>query len=53
MLILEKTIKSMRKETGKKRRFAAGAKALLEDYNTDKELIALTSLDSENFYETN
>lgn len=52
MLILEKTIKSMRKETGKKRRLAAGAKALFENYKTDKELITFTSLDSENFYET-
>jgi hypothetical protein len=52
MLILEKTIKSMRKEAGKKRSLTKGAKALLEDYKTDKELIAFTSLESDNFYET-
>ena len=46
MLILEKTIKSIRKERGKKRNLAEGARALLKDYKTDKELIAFTSLDS-------
>lgn len=52
MLILEKTMKSIRKERGKKRKLKDGARALLEDYENDQELIAFTSLDSEHFYET-
>jgi len=32
----------------KKREMAAGAQALLEDYQTDKELTAFTALDGEN-----
>lgn len=51
MLIIENTMKSIREETAKERSLKEGAKLLLSDYQTDKELTAFTSLDSEDFYE--
>ncbi len=52
MLIIENTVKSIREETVKnKKSLSEGAKALLSDYQTDKELLVFTELDSEDFYE--
>ena len=51
MLIIENAMKSIREETAKERSLKEGAKALLSDYTTDKELTVFTSLDGENFYE--
>ena len=51
MLIIENAMKSIREETAKERSLKEGAKALLSDYQTDKELTAFTSLDGEAFYE--
>ncbi len=51
MLIIENAMKSIREETEKRTSLKEGAKALLSDYKTDKELTAFTSLDSEDFYE--
>jgi hypothetical protein len=52
MLIIENAMKSIREETAKGRSLKEAAKALLSDYKTDKELTTFTSLDSEDFYET-
>jgi len=50
LLVLEKTIKSIRLDREKKLKSAADA--LYEDYQTDTELTAFTVLDKEPFYET-
>lgn len=49
--IIENAMKSIKKETEKGRRLKEGAKALLSDYQTEKELTVFTFLDSEDFYE--
>ncbi|MGD2092280.1 MAG: hypothetical protein PVH61_39295 [Candidatus Aminicenantes bacterium] len=51
MLIIENAMKSIREETAKERSLKEGAKALLSDYQTDKELTVFTSIDGEDFYE--
>ena len=49
--IVEETIKSIKKEElSNQMEFAANE--LYDDYVTDKELTAFTSLDFQNFYET-
>ncbi len=48
--IVEETIKSIKKED-KKLQMELAARQLAEDYNTDTELTAFTSLDYEHFYE--
>lgn len=50
MLIVEKTLKSIR-ETALRKNMEKAAEALLEDYNSDKELTAFTAIDFESFYE--
>jgi hypothetical protein len=50
--VVENTMKSIRKEANKVRSLKEAAKALLPDYKKDKELLAFTSLDSDDFYET-
>lgn len=52
MLIIENAMKSIREETAKRRSLKEAAKVLLSDYKTDNELTTFTSLDSEDFYET-
>lgn len=51
ILIVEKTLKNIR-EAAQKKSLEAAAEALLEDYKSDGELTAFTSLDFEKFYET-
>ncbi len=51
MLIVEKTLKTIR-ESESKKRMAKAAESLFEDYKNDKELTAFTQLDYEEFYET-
>ena len=48
MLIVERTIHSMRMETGA---LENAATLMAAEYRNDKELTAFTQLDSENFYE--
>ena len=48
--IIEKTIRSIRKYEDKITT-AEAAETLYSDYNSDKELIAFTELDFEDFYE--
>ena len=51
-LIIEDTLKSIKKETAKEKSLVEGAKALLSDYLKDEESTSFTALDSEEFYET-
>jgi hypothetical protein len=51
MLIVEKTLKTIR-ESETRKRMVKAAECLYEDYKYDKELIAFTQLDFEGFYET-
>ncbi len=51
MLIVEKTLRTIRESETRKRMFEA-AESLLDDYRNDKELTAFTQLDYEGFYET-
>ena len=51
MLIVEKTLKTIR-ESETRKRMVKAAESLLEDYNNDKELTAFMNLDYEGFYET-
>ncbi|MDX9770659.1 MAG: hypothetical protein RBT19_09860 [Tenuifilaceae bacterium] len=51
MLIVEKTLKTIR-ESETRKRMVNAAESLLDDYKNDKELIAFTQLDFEGFYET-
>jgi hypothetical protein len=51
MLIVEKTLKTIR-ESESKKRMAKAAESLFEDYKNDKELTTFTQLDYEEFYET-
>lgn len=46
--LAESILRNIRMES---QSLASGAKALLEDYKTDKELTAFGALDMENFYE--
>ena len=50
ILVIEKTIHSLRKreDTNQMKR---AADSLYSDYKSDKELVAFTNLDFENFYE--
>lgn len=50
-IIVEETIKFIKKEESQEHMELA-ANELYEDYVNDKELTAFTSLDFENFYET-
>jgi len=50
LLIIERTLKSIRIEKGKSLKIAVDT--LYDDYKTDKELTAFTKLDKEPFYET-
>ncbi|PKL41512.1 MAG: hypothetical protein CVV41_18150 [Candidatus Riflebacteria bacterium HGW-Riflebacteria-1] len=50
ILIVEKTLKNIRKAAPKKN-LESAAEALLEDYESDKELTAFSSIDFESFYE--
>ena len=50
MLIVEKTLKNIR-ETAIKESMEDAVDALLEDYKSDMELTAFTSIDFESFYE--
>jgi methylphosphotriester-DNA--protein-cysteine methyltransferase len=49
--VVEETLKFIKKEE-KRRQLEMAVNELSEDYSTDKELTAFTSLDFENFYET-
>lgn len=51
MLIVERTLKSIR-ESETRKRMVKAAESLLDDYKNDKELVAFTQLDYERFYET-
>lgn len=51
MLIIERTLKTIR-ESETRKRMVKAAESLFEDYKNDKELIAFTQLDFEEFYET-
>jgi hypothetical protein len=51
MLIVEKTLKTIR-ESETRKRMVKAAESLFEEYKNDKELIAFTQLDYEGFYET-
>jgi len=50
MLVIERTLKSIR-ENQIENSMEEGAKNLLNDYRTDRELTAFVGLDFENFYE--
>lgn len=50
MLVIEQTIKSIRKSELKKKMEIA-VDSLINDYRTDKELIAFVDIDLDNFYE--
>ena len=50
LFIIEHTLKSIKTE--KQSALKTAVDKLYEDYNTDKELIIFTALDSEPFYET-
>jgi hypothetical protein len=50
MLIVEKVLKNIR-EASIKKNMEEAADALLEDYNSDKELTAFSSIEYEQFYE--
>jgi hypothetical protein len=49
--VMEETLKSIKKEE-MQNQMELAANELYEDYVTDKELTAFTSLDFEQFYET-
>ena len=51
MLIVERTLKTIR-ESDTRKRMVKAAEFLQEDYQNNKELIAFTKLDFEEFYET-
>ena len=51
MLIVEKVLKNIR-EASIKKNLEEAADALLEDYESDKELTAFSSIEYEQFYET-
>jgi len=51
ILIVERTLKTIR-ESETRKRMVKAAESLLEDYKNEKELIAFTALDYEEFYET-
>jgi hypothetical protein len=50
--IVEIVLKNIRRETETTPSLAEGAKALLHDYENNRELTAFTSLDGEDFYES-
>jgi hypothetical protein len=50
--VIELVLKSIRQETDKSPSLAEGARALLQDYENDKELTAFTALGGEDFYES-
>ena len=50
MLIIERTLKSIR-ESELKKKMEKAVDTLLSDYRADKELIAFTDIDFDNFYE--
>jgi hypothetical protein len=50
MLIVEKVLKNIR-EAAAKKNLEDAADALLEDYKSDKELTAFSSIEFESFYE--
>lgn len=51
MLIVEKTLKTIR-ESETRKRMVKAAESLFEDYKNDKELTTFTQLDYQGFYET-
>ncbi|MFC2131205.1 hypothetical protein ACFLSQ_07200 [Bacteroidota bacterium] len=52
IVLIEKTIKSLKRDLKDKSYMAQAVKDLREDYLADSELIAFTDLDAEEFYET-
>lgn len=54
MVIIERTLRSIRERRVKKRKtqMEKAVEILLKDYNTDKELTAFSTLDTEDFHET-
>lgn len=50
--VIEFAIKSFRKDTVKNTSLKEAAKKLQNEYETNNELTAFTSLDYQNFYET-
>lgn len=50
ILVIEKALKSLRKEENK-RELRRAARELLAEYRSDKDLTAFTDIDMENFYE--
>ncbi len=50
--VIEFAIKSIRKDTVKNTSLKEAAKKLQNEYETNNELTAFTSLDYQNFYET-
>ncbi len=50
--IIEIVLKNIRQETEQTPSLAEGAKALLQDYENDRDLTAFTALDGENLYES-
>jgi hypothetical protein len=51
IIVIEKTIHSLRKHEDTNQ-LKKAASILYSDYKTDKELVAFTNLDFEDFYET-
>jgi hypothetical protein len=49
--VIEEIIRSIRRQS-EKNQMEIAAESLYEDYSTDKNLIAFTDIDFENFYET-
>ncbi|MCA1763368.1 MAG: hypothetical protein ABR574_04795 [Cryomorphaceae bacterium] len=50
MLVIERTLQSIR-QTELKKQMDKAVDALMDDYQTDKELTAFTKIDFDNFYE--
>ncbi len=50
LAVIEKALKTLHESADTQ--LDKAAKALMNDYKTDKELTAFTALDIENFYET-
>lgn len=51
IFVVELVLKNIRRESQQNQSLSDGAKALLEDYENDKELTVFTALDYQNFYE--
>jgi hypothetical protein len=52
ILLIERTLQSLKFELKEKQKINQAVTELMENYQTDKELTALTDLNFEDFYET-